>query len=118
MRKEKGSIGDFLAVGIWMLFLSLLMIRYMDSVGVIQEKEQVNQLARQYILRMETVGCLTAQDQSSLLNSLQQMQVTEVNLEGTTFGSVGYGEMIALRVQGKLRGEYGFEVKMFSTAKN
>ena len=62
MRRENGSIGDFLAVGICMIFLSLLMVRYMDSVGLINEKEQVNQLVRQYILRMETVGRLTSED--------------------------------------------------------
>ena len=77
MRRENGSIGDFLAVGICMIFLSLLMVRYMDSVGLINEKEQVNQLVRQYILRMETVGRLTSEDRAGLLSSLQELGVSE-----------------------------------------
>ncbi|MGN0419874.1 MAG: hypothetical protein ACI4E4_05410 [Acetatifactor sp.] len=117
MRRENGSIGDFLAVGICMIFLSLLMVRYMDSVGLINEKEQVNQLVRQYILRMETVGHLTSEDRAGLLSSLQELGVSEIDLGGTTFAEVGYGEMIVLHVQGKLRGEYAFEVKSVSTAK-
>lgn len=114
---ESGSIGDFLAVGICMIFLSLLLVRYMDSVGLINEKAQVNQFVRQYILRMETVGRLTAEDRTGLCSSLQQMGVSDINLDGTTFGNVGYGEMIVLHVQGKLRGEYAFEVRAVSTAK-
>ena len=117
MSREEGSIGDFLAVGICMLFISLLLVRYMDSVGLINEKAQVNQLTRRYILRMETVGRLTSEDMAGLLSSLEQLGVSEINLDGTTFGNVGYGEMIVLRVQGKLRGEYAFEVKSVSTAK-
>lgn len=117
MSRERGSIGDLLAVGICMLFLSILLVRYMDSVGLINEKAEVNQMIRQYMLRMETLGRLTAEDRNDLVAALQQMGISEISLDGTTFGNVGYGETICLQVTGKLRGKYGFEVRAVSTAK-
>lgn len=118
MKKEAGSIGDLLAVCICMLLMTVLLAAYMDSVRLIAEKTEINQIARKYILRMETVGMLTESDRILLDRELAAAGASGVNLEGTTFDRVGYGEEIVLRIRGKLRNHYGFEEKRVSTAKN
>ena len=81
-------------------------------------KTEISQLARKYILRMETVGYLTTEDNTSLCQELSAAGVTEINLSGTTQSEVSYGVPITLQISGKLKGEYLFEEKRTSTAKN
>ncbi|MCM1056590.1 MAG: hypothetical protein NC517_03160 [Firmicutes bacterium] len=117
MKKERGSIGDLMAACICMLLMTLLLVSYMDSVRLVDEKTEINQIARKYILRMETVGMLTESDKRLLGRELEAAGASEISLEGTTLERVGYGEEIVLKIKGKLRGAYGFEEKRVSTAK-
>lgn len=117
VKRESGNIGDFMAAGICMLMLTALLIVYMDSIRLIDEKAEINQIARKYILRMESVGMLTDADSAMLYRELTEAGAAEVNLEGSTFVRAGYGEAIVLCIRGKLRGRYEFEEKRVSTAK-
>lgn len=117
MKKEKGTVGDMMAACICMLLLSVLLLSYMDSVRLIEEKTEINQIARKYILRMETVGMLTESDRLMINQELEAAGASEIDLSGTTFEWVGYGEEIVLQIRGRLRGIYGFEEKCVSTAK-
>lgn len=104
-------------VCICMLMLTVLLTAYMDSVRLIDEKAEMGQIARKYILKMESLGMLTEADRISLCAELEKAGASEVSLEGSTFERVGYGEPIALFIKGKLRGIYEFEEKRVSTAK-
>lgn len=118
MQKREGNVGDLMITGICLLAMTVIMLAYMDSVELIQEKAEVGQLARKYILRMETVGYLTAEDRTALTQALTDMGVTEIDYTGTTMGQVTYGAPIVLKIQGNLKGEYRFEEHRASTAKN
>ncbi|MCM1342207.1 MAG: hypothetical protein NC246_00060 [Muribaculaceae bacterium] len=106
------------SAGICMLAMTVLMLSYMDNVWLIHQKTAVSQIARQYILRMETVGYLTEEDRIRLGRELAGAGVTELELEGTTLSPVTYGDIITLEIRGKLEGEYDFEEKRISTAKH
>jgi len=116
--QERGNVGSFMATTLCLLAMTVVMLFYMDNVQLIQQKTDVSQLARKYILRMETVGYLTSADRSMLTGELQAIGVTGVSYEGTTEETVGYGEPICLQIKGKLRGQYEFTEKRVSTAKN
>ncbi len=118
MRRQKGNISSLMVAGICILAMTVVMLSYMESVSLIQQKTEVSQLARKYILRMETVGYLTDEDSTALLQELQGMGVKEVSLSGTTLSGVSYGMPITLQISGKLKGEFVFEEKRTSTAKN
>lgn len=117
-RREPGNVGNIMATGLCLLAMTVVMLSYMDNVQLIQQKTEVSQLARKYILRMETVGCLTPEDRTVLTAELQAAGVTEITYEGTTDDLVDYGEPICLQISGKLRGQYDFTEKRVSTAKN
>ena len=55
MKKEKGNVGEFMSVCICMLLLTVLLAAYMDSVRLIDEKTEINQIARRYILDRKSV---------------------------------------------------------------
>lgn len=118
MKKDKGTIADLMAAGLCMLAMTVVMLAYMGNVGVIRQREQVSQIARKYMLRMETQGELTDADRTAMTRELELVGVTELQLEGTTLEPVGYGETLVLMIRGKLGEEYVFEEKKVSTAKH
>lgn len=117
-KRTRGNVGSIMVTGLCLLAMTVVMLSYMDNIQLIQQKTDVSQLARKYILRMETVGYLTSADRSMLTGELQAIGVTGVSYEGTTEETVGYGEPICLQIKGKLRGQYEFTEKRVSTAKN
>ena len=118
MNRGKGNIGDLLTTGLCVLAMLAVMMACFDSMELLNRKAEVSQLARKYILRMETVGCLLQEDLTVLTMELEALGVTDINYEGTTVNAVSYGHPIALEIRGKLKGEYAFAEKRVSTAKN
>lgn len=118
MTKEKGNIGDLVATGICILAMTTLMFNYMDNISLIMQKTEVSQIARKYILRMETMGMLADEDRAELCEELAAAGVTKLQLDGTTFVQAGYGEPIVLQLQGNLKEDYAFTEKRVSTAKH
>lgn len=117
MRRESGTVGDLMAVVICMLAMAVLLTGYMDCVSVIQQKMQVSQIARKYILQMETTGILDEEMSRLMREELMAAGVTELRLNGTTMGQAVYGEEIVLQIQGELSNGYEFTEKKVSTAK-
>lgn len=118
MRKEAGTVGELMSVTLCMLAITILLTNYMDCVQVIQQKLQVSQIARKYILQMETTGGLDAEEERLLRDELNAAGVTKVQIDGTTAGQVTYGEEIVLQIQGELGDGYTFSEKKVSTAKH
>ena len=118
MTKEKGNVGDLVATGFCILAMTALMFNYLDNISLISQKMEVNQIARKYILRMETMGLLTDEDRVELCEELAAAGVTGLSLDGTTTVLVGYGEPLVLQMQGKLKEDYAFTEKRVSTAKH
>ena len=118
MKKEKGNVGDIMASGLCMLAMTVVMLAYMGNVSMVNRKAAVSQIARKYILRMETTGELTAADFTALSQELESVGVTELDLSGTTVDKVAYGDTIVLVIRGKLEGEHEFEEKKISSAKH
>ncbi len=71
-------------MGLCILALTAVMISYMENVQLIAKKAEVGQLARCYLLKMETVGYLAAQDQMQLTAELEKLGITGIDYEGST----------------------------------
>ena len=135
LKRREGSVVDVLSAGILILAMTILMTAYLGSMQLMAKKSEVSQLSRKYILRMETVGCLTESDRISLEQELHDMGVEQVDLNGTTMNEAGYGSPVFLVIRGVFRGqetavdkgilnaslkrrEYAFTEQRMSTAKN
>ena len=102
-KKEAGNVGEILTIGLCILALTAVMISYMENVQLIAKKAEVGQLARCYLLKMETVGYLG---------------ITGIDYEGSTLNPAGYGNDVVLQIHGRLEETYEIYEKRVSTAKN
>ena len=117
-KKEPGNIGELLTMGLCVLVLTVVMLSYMENVQMIGKKAAIGQLARGYLLKMETVGCLEAPDRVRLTAELEALGLTEIDYAGSTMEPAGYGNRITLQIHGKLGGQYEITEKRVSTAKH
>lgn len=117
-QQDKGNIADIMVTGIFILAMMVVMLSFLENLKLIHQKTEVDQIARRYILRMETVGGLLAEDEVMLCEELQSAGVADIDLTGTTMGSAGYGAPIRLRITGVLGGTNEFEEIRVSTAKH
>lgn len=115
--KQPGNIGELMTMGMCVLALTVVMLNYLQNVQLLQAKENVGQLARAYLLKMETVGYLEPAEQAHLTAELETAGLTEIDYEGSTLEPAGYGERIILQIHGKLGGHYEIREKRVSTAK-
>lgn len=115
---QEGNIGDLLSVGLCILAMLAIMMSFMDCMTLIGRKTAAGQIARNYILRMETVGYLTQKEEESLREELSRNGITNIDLTGTTREQTAYGAPVTLRIRGKIGGDYDFEELRESTAKN
>ncbi len=112
--KREGSVLDFMSVCISILAMSIVVTAYFYCSDLLLRKGQISQIARCYILKMETVGCLTQGDKNRMLAELQTVGLQGINLEGSTTNPVEYGDSVILRIRGKLKGRiWGEEHDLF-----
>lgn len=116
--RQEGSVGDLLSALLCIIAMVAAMTAFMDCVALVNKKMMVGQTARNYVLKMETVGYLTGQEEQCLRRELAEQGVSEVSLEGTTKVPVAYGAEITLEITGKIGGTHYFEEKRVSTAKH
>lgn len=133
-RKRPGSVMDILSVLVMVTALAILMSAYLESMRMLELKEEISQVSRRYILRMETEGFLTPADMTAMVQALSELGLEETDLTGTTMTDAGYGSPVTLSIRGKLKGqelagndllgmifrgaEWPVEIKRMSTAKN
>lgn len=84
------------------LAVSVILTAYIYLVQVMSCKEDIRQIARGYLLEMETTGYLTSAGRTSLLQELSDKGLENIDLSGTTQTEVGYGSDIVLSVQGSI----------------
>lgn len=114
--KQEGSVLDFLSVCICILAMSIVLTVYLSCADLLSRKGQISQVARCYMLKMETVGCLTDGDRNAMLAELRTIGLQGIDLAGSTAAPVEYGDTITLQIRGILRSRmWGEDHDMFQT---
>lgn len=99
-RKDKGILDQFLPAIIVIVLLAVLWTGSMISASNIDRSTDIQQVARTYLLKMETDGYLTEENRNLLLSDLAALDMERIDLTGTTFSDVGYGNRIDLVIRG------------------
>ena len=102
MIKRKGTLADALVPVMAILAISILLISFLYILSLVSMKEDVKEIARKYILEMETMGYLSAASDIKLRQELMSIGMTDINLDGTTYTDAGYGNEIHLYISGNL----------------
>lgn len=100
--KNKAStvVSDMIPVLITIVITGMLALCYTLWVANFETKQHIDAIAREYILRMSTVGYLTTEDKELLLEELDKCNMENISLLGTTEYKVNNGEKVTLKVSG------------------
>lgn len=111
IQKKKGAIMENMLVALLgMVMTAAFLVIIFGAFSGISDKWGMRQVAREYLLIMETEGYLNSSDESNLRNDLSTLGLKNIDLSGTTKTEVGYGNRIYL----KIRGTYDDNVLAFA----
>lgn len=116
-KRHPGNVADVMSLGIFLIAVMMIIVTFFQCTELIWKKQQINQISREYILRMETEGYLNPEEKGKLLGRVSMLGATSVDLTGTTMAPAGYGNRIVLCMKGLLLDKYEFEEALESTAK-
>lgn len=102
MKKDKGNLINLFPPILTIVALAVMLIFFTGWMANISARDNVYQLSRRYILRMETEGCLDSALESSLRADLTDAGMSNISLTGTTTSEVDYGNVIILKISGDL----------------
>lgn len=85
---------------ITVVLTGMLILCYVSWVSNFEYKEKIDSIAREYLLRMGTVGCLSDEDKNMLLQELADNSLENIELQGTTLIPVESGEVVTLKIKG------------------
>ena len=101
-KKDKGMLDQFLPAIVVIVLLAVLWTGSMITASNINRSNDIQQVARTYLLQMETDGYLTEENKGLLLNDLAALDMINIDLTGTSFTDVGYGNQVRLMIRGKV----------------
>ena len=102
-KKDKGMLDQFLPAIVVIVLLAVLWTGSMITASNINRSNDIQQVARTYLLQMETEGYLTEENKGLLLNDLAALDMINIDLTGTSFTDVGYGNQVRLVIRGKVK---------------
>lgn len=82
--------------------IMVLLLVYASWIRNLELKSEVDTIARNYLLQMETTGHLTPAAQESLRNDLEKIGMSSIDFKNTTVDEVNYGDTILLEIEGNL----------------
>lgn len=101
-KKDKGMLDQFLPAIVVIVLLAVLWTGSMITASNINRSNDIQQVARTYLLQMETDGYLTEENKGLLLNDLAALDMINIDLTGTSFTDVSYGNQVRLVIRGKV----------------
>ena len=102
-RKDKGILEHFLPAIVVIVLMAVLWTGSMISASNIDRSSDIHHVARTYLLRMESDGFLTEENKSLLIAELKALDMIDIDLTGTSFADVGYGNQIRLVIKGQVK---------------
>lgn len=105
MKKKCGSMMKMLPVLLAMAAMTAITVMYLTYMSDYDKRESADQIAREYILRMETQGYLSEEMKNNLISDLGDIGVSGINLQGTTMAKAAYGDEIALIINASVETE-------------
>lgn len=102
-KKSPANVMNLVTIGMAILAITIVVMVYLQCTELMLLKLEVSQVSRKYILKMETEGYLTTQNQNELLLELKELGLKNVELTGSTLMPVPYGDTIVLRIRGNVQ---------------
>lgn len=102
-KKDRGDIiGEIAPVIIALIAMAIAVVIFSGFMVNITRKNDLDQVCRSYILKMETTGYLDTTTEAELRSDLASLGLGNIDLAGTTTIPVDYGNTIVLSVAGDM----------------
>lgn len=133
LKKKEGNVVDYVIYIFGILALCIFFAFSVEAIKEMSKYGSANLVARNYIIKIESHGYLSAENAQKLEESLEDLGFTNITLSGTTMTEVNNGDDIKLIIncdqpikKFKLNGfnlefqkAYQSEtISLYSTAKN
>jgi hypothetical protein len=102
LKKRAQGDSSFVATLICMFAMVTLFVALFYAYAQNVNQNKVERVYRQYLFRMEREGYLTPTDKAGLLADLTALGLKNIDLTGTSFSAVGYGNEVRLVIKGDL----------------
>lgn len=99
-KKQASIIENMLVMLLEMIVVCAFLVVIFGAFAGISDKWGMRQVAREYLLIMETDGYLSGTDQAKMIAELESYGLYNISLSGTTTREVEYGERIYLCISG------------------
>lgn len=100
--KSKGE-GQYIAF-VLVLVVMLAVIVYTVNITVDMERSRnISNIMREYVLKMESAGCLSAEQQQALVISLENLGMKDIVFNVNPLIQASYGEEVVLSVTGTVQ---------------
>jgi len=81
-----------------MIVVVAMTTMYFSYMSVCDTRQMADQIAREYILFMETTGYLNDEAKNDMITELEKLGLSNINLAGTTVSLKEYGNEITLNI--------------------
>ena len=99
-KKDASVIENMLVLLLEMIIVCAMLVVIFGAFAGISNKWGMRQVAREYLLIMETEGYLSSADQANMIAELEGYGLYNISLSGTTTSEVEYGDRIYLCISG------------------
>lgn len=99
-KKEASIIENMLVMLLELVVVCAFLVIIFGAFSGISDKWGMRQVAREYMLLMETEGYLTSSDQAALIAELEEYGLYNISISGTTTSKQEYGSRIHLVITG------------------
>lgn len=102
LKKKDGNVGKMGVILVALISMFILLMITVFSFADMEKKTDIDEVGRNYILRMESTGFLTNSDEGNMINDLKKLGVKNISTTGSTKSKVGYGKEVSLNISGKV----------------
>ena len=106
MKKDNGSVIHMFSIVLSAVFIGLLLLIYAGISSNINRRNEVDLVARKYLLMMEIEGGLTTEMKDDLIEDLNKFGIKNLSFTGTTMvdssSPSNYGTIITLKFKGNM----------------
>lgn len=99
-KKEASVMENMLVMMLEIIVVCAFLVIIFGAFSGISDKWGMRQVAREYMLIMETEGYLKPTDEANLVTELESYGLYNISLSGTTRSEVDYGSRIYLNING------------------
>lgn len=100
--KSKGE-GQYIAFVLVLVVMLAVIVYTVNITADMERSRNISNIMREYVLKMESAGCLSAEQQQALVISLENLGMTDIVFNVNPLIRASYGDEVVLSVTGTVQ---------------